>query len=122
VNDRYGHETGDLLLIGVARALHRGVREEDLAARIGGDEFVLILRACSIDHGVHICERIRSRVKDVRIPTGAGYVTPAASMGIAEAGKGFDVAALMASADEALYTAKRLGGNVVRTSALTRSA
>jgi diguanylate cyclase (GGDEF)-like protein len=122
VNDEHGHAAGDLLLVGVGAALRSGVRACDVAARIGGDEFVLLLRSCSADEAGRICERVRARVVAVRVPIATGHVSPAASMGIAQVREGSTAAETMARADQALYAAKRNGGNAVSATGLARTA
>jgi two-component system cell cycle response regulator len=112
VNDRHGHEAGDVLLTGLARAMRDSIRGSDLAARIGGDEFALLLRSCPLEGGVTICERVRERLSAVRIPD-ADDVSATASIGIAEVRVGEPATGALARADAALYAAKRRGGNWV---------
>ncbi len=113
VNDEHGHDVGDLLLSAVAKALRNGVRACDLAARIGGDEFALLLRSCSVDEAIGICGRVQARLATVHVPAGDRSVSATASMGVAEMGDCLAAAETMAAADEALYAAKREGGNTV---------
>jgi two-component system cell cycle response regulator len=113
VNDQHGHDAGDLLLASVAAALRNAVRACDLTARIGGDEFALLLRSCEVDEAIPLCERIRARVEAVRVPTADGHVSPTCSIGVAEIRDGLAAAETMGRADEALYDAKAKGGNAV---------
>lgn len=116
INDSCGHATGDDVLRLVAGALRKGVRPRDLAARFGGDEFVVILPGSTKRAAAFVAERLRDAVSrlDVRAPDGT-RVSVTSSFGVAE----FDPSAhaspeaLLADADQALYDAKRSGRNVV---------
>ena len=115
VNDTYGHQAGDELIRVVADALKRAIRRGDVAARIGGDEFCVII--ADADGG-------RAEMVANRILTDLGERTihgqrPRISVGIAPFASGRDSAARQAAADLALYQAKRTGGNrVVRAPVL----
>ena len=122
VNDTHGHDVGDHLLAGVGAALRSGVRSGDLAARVGGDEFALLLRSCSIEAAVPICERVRSRVAALRVRHGSEQVSTTVSMGAAEIRHSLAAAETMTRADEALYTAKRQGGNGIIAADVVRGA
>ncbi|MDP3263688.1 MAG: diguanylate cyclase [Tabrizicola sp.] len=111
VNDSLGHAAGDLVLGEVARVLRRQTRAEDCAARIGGDEFVLILAGqTEADHLVAVAERIIAGVSEPILFEGQ-VARVSASVGI---GRSIDhaypdPALLLADADAALYRAKRAG-------------
>jgi two-component system, cell cycle response regulator len=113
VNDEHGHDVGDLLLVAVAGALRTGIRANDLAARIGGDEFVLMFRACSTDEAIVVCERVQARLGAIQVPVEGGTISASASMGIAQIRHSLAAAETMAHADEALYSAKRDGGRAI---------
>jgi diguanylate cyclase (GGDEF)-like protein len=107
VNDTFGHETGDEAIRRLAKVLQAGTRGIDLAARIGGEEFAVILPETDFDVGFDVAERLRVAISKVEIPV-AGHIT--ASFGVAE----FPQSAvtgreLLASADAAMYGAKRHG-------------
>jgi diguanylate cyclase (GGDEF)-like protein len=105
VNDTYGHQTGDAVLREVADALASNTKNYDVAARYGGDEFVVLLPGCSRDDAVRVAERVRHGVAHavgeapVTISAGVATVPDNAS----------DAERLMAAADAALYDAKRTG-------------
>ena len=111
VNDTHGHQAGDRLLLGVAERLAECVRQEDTVARIGGDEFAVLLDAIGDATGViQAAERILSELgqpyEDVA-PTGIG-----ASIGIALSMTGYDnVDSILRDADTAMYRAKAAGAN-----------
>jgi len=113
VNDTYGHDVGDRLLAGVGDALRTVTRAADAAARIGGDEFVLLLRSCTVDDAVRACQRVRAGIARVRVAVENGAVATTASFGVAQAQLGVEVAETLAAADAALYEAKRTGRDCV---------
>ena len=110
INDSFGHQAGDEVLIEVARRLSEAVRSSDMVARWGGEEFVVLLRDCALDDAVQRAEEIRRQIADRTFP-GVGTVT--VSLGAAQLAAGEDVASLLGRADEALYDAKRAGRNKV---------
>jgi diguanylate cyclase (GGDEF)-like protein len=114
VNDQYGHEAGNDVLREVAGEIRRAVRASDVAARYGGDEFVVILTRTEFQGAVRVAEALREAVEGIgrRLGYPAGLVT--VSIGLAE----FDPARpdegdLLVSADRALYRAKAAGRNAV---------
>lgn len=112
VNDAHGHEAGDEALRRVANAIQSGTRGIDTGARIGGDEFAIILPETDLARGLEVAERLRASIKSLAIE-GTGRVT--ASLGVAElpaCAAGGDE--LRAAADAALYDAKRGGRDSVR--------
>jgi diguanylate cyclase (GGDEF)-like protein len=114
VNDNYGHPMGDAVLKTVAANLVAVTRPEDVVARLGGEEFLLIARNTSRTSAAVLAERVRRAVQDARAPGQTFEVT--ASVGVVSAGPGnFPETAekLLAAADDALYSAKRLGRNRV---------
>lgn len=109
VNDTFGHGTGDAVLREVGAALASEVREVDVACRIGGEEFGLILPETDPTGGVHAAERIRQRVDSTVLPA-VGHVT--ISVGVAVYPyHATDAESLVEAADRALYEAKRAGKN-----------
>ena len=115
VNDTYGHHAGDELIRVVADALKRAIRRGDVAARIGGDEFCVIIADADGGRAEMVANRI---LADLGGRTIHGQ-RPRISVGIAPFASGRDSAARQAAADLALYQAKRTGGNrVVRAPVL----
>lgn len=114
VNDTYGHEAGDLVLVAVAEALQAGRRASDFAARLGGEELALILAQSDATGAREVAERLRRRIEDLRIRTPAGEVRVTASLGVGiYPGRSGDAARVFDRADRALYAAKRGGRNRV---------
>lgn len=114
VNDQYGHEVGNQVLRAVAVEIHHAIRASDLAARYGGDEFVVILTRTDLPGANRVAEAIRAGIEGVgrRLGYPVGLVT--ASIGVAE----YDVRRphegdLLVQADRALYQAKSAGRNAV---------
>jgi diguanylate cyclase (GGDEF)-like protein len=114
VNDQYGHEAGNEVLKSVAEEIRNAVRVSDIAARYGGDEFVVILTRTDLQGGARVAEALRAGIEGIgrRLGYPAGMVT--VSIGLAE----FDpqlpeTADLLVAADRALYRAKAAGRNVV---------
>ncbi|MGH9278579.1 MAG: GGDEF domain-containing protein [Acidimicrobiales bacterium] len=115
VNDGMGHQSGDALLVDVARRLSAGVREVDLVARYGGDEFGLILPNTGLAGALRLAEKVRAAVGDEHFDLGSGEpVRVTVSVGVASYPEhGDDGRALVKASDKALYRAKAGGGNRV---------
>ena len=110
VNDRFGHGAGDEVLRRVADAIGRTLRASDMAARWGGEEFLVVLTDTGLE-GAHMCaERIRTAVEMLNLSR-IGTVT--ISGGAAELAPGEDLSITLLRADEMLYKAKAAGRNTV---------
>lgn len=113
VNDRFGHATGDEVLVRFARILHEHVRAEDIAARLGGEEFCVLLREPQTDGARDLAERIRAALAATP-PLSAEHGAPTVSAGIAvNHAQPSTFEALLRDADRALYEAKTAGRNRV---------
>ncbi|MDQ2070029.1 GGDEF domain-containing protein [Natronospira bacteriovora] len=115
INDRHGHEAGDRVLCEVGARLQRELRDSDMAARFGGEEFALLLSETSADRAITVCERIRQAICQRPIAlNGSDKVELTISIGLATpAGDGHSVDSLLRQADDAMYQAKREGRNRV---------
>lgn len=114
VNDRLGHDVGDLLLQEVAKRLQACIRSSDTLARMGGDEFVIILHDAGEREGAElIAEKI---LREIARPfqLGAHEAAIGISIGMALGGHTCDEGEMMRQADEAMYTAKHAGKNNFR--------
>ena len=110
VNDRYGHQVGDELLRSFAGALTSCLRELDLAARFGGEEFALVLPGANTDDACRIAEQIRQAVASVDVAAAADEpLRVTASFGAADFPSCTTPDELVALADERVYAAKRSG-------------
>lgn len=112
INDTYGHDVGDDVIRMIASSLQEEIRKVDLAARFGGEEFVVIMPDCVVDDAIKVAERVRSCVEATKSAPVEFAVT--ASFGVAEfRGVGDTAHALLKRADQALYVAKEGGRNRV---------
>ena len=107
VNDRFGHVCGDAVLRAVADCVRRNIRGDDLFARMGGEEFVLLLSDTGAEAAHAVADRIRRELRDLTLLPDGGGVT--ASFGVTPVGAGDELAIAMTIADRALYDAKTRG-------------
>jgi two-component system cell cycle response regulator len=114
VNDTYGHLAGDAALRGLAERLSGRVRREELFARLAGDEFVVVLPETGPTEALRFAEMLRDRVAEAPFGFNARQLPVTISVGVGTVGAGTEtLAALIASADSALYRAKHAGRNTV---------
>jgi diguanylate cyclase (GGDEF)-like protein len=113
VNDQFGHEAGNDILKAVAEEIKHAVRASDVAARYGGDEFVVILTRTDLDGAARVAEALRAGIEGIgrRLGYPAGLIT--VSVGVAEFDLNEPEGDLLVSADRALYRAKAAGRNAV---------
>ncbi len=110
INDRFGHNTGDVVLKEVSSVLQQGIRRTDLLVRWGGEEFLILLPDTSLPEALHLAERLRGHIHQHTFPV-AQPVT--ASFGVAELRTGESQETFIHRCDEALYLAKQRGKNRV---------
>lgn len=117
VNDRHGHDIGDLVLREVAKRLKQGVREVDVVARYGGEEFLLVLPSTYVAGAIKVADRIRETIEKEPIEAGSTTHEITISAGVAAfPNPGIDNKdRLLKAADQALYRAKAEGRNRVCT-------
>jgi len=114
INDTLGHRAGDKALMAATRCLREGLREADAIARMGGDEFVILLPNCPRNGAHEIAERLRAAIETSSVPFAEEGITLKASFGVATLSEPtMEGDALLIECDRALYTAKRVGGNFV---------
>lgn len=113
VNDTWGHDTGDQVLVGLVETLKRGLREADLLARMGGEEFVVLLPHSGASEATGLAERLLSWIREMEIPLEEGTLSITVSIGVALHEKGSTFDQLLIKGDLALYQAKSEGRNRV---------
>lgn len=107
LNDSFGHDAGDDAIRRIGKVLREGTRGIDLAARIGGEEFAVLLVETSQEGGIEVAERLRLAIRSLEIPSGSQIT---ASFGVAECPIDAQTANnILKAADVALYEAKRAG-------------
>lgn len=111
INDRFGHQVGDDVLVGVSRLLMVGVRDTDACVRYGGEEVMLFLQGTSEQTGMEVAERTRRAIQGHDWTRTAPELTVTASFGVAQWNPGEPAKAWFARADRALYAAKERGRN-----------
>jgi diguanylate cyclase (GGDEF)-like protein len=110
VNDGHGHSVGDAVLRDVAYRIRAELRAYDLAYRLGGEEFLVVLPGAAVTEGAQVAERLRAVVES----TTSSGLSLTMSFGVsASSSRAFDYDAVFAEADRALYGAKAGGGNCV---------
>jgi len=115
INDLYGHPAGDDVLIRVAQILSENVRCNDECYRIGGDEFIVIVKSQALSDTKKLAERLRDRIandKQLQIMSMGGI---SASLGLAVSSPNQPVEEVVSIADEMLYKAKKQGRNQVQS-------
>jgi len=110
INDRYGHNAGDIVLKGVVKMIKERIRKVDTLARWGGEEFIIMLPNTPVEKAVILAEELRENLSKMTIP---GIEKVTASFGVAGYRPGDTVDSLVKRADDLMYTAKAEGRNCV---------
>ncbi|MBR6409684.1 MAG: diguanylate cyclase [Alphaproteobacteria bacterium] len=114
VNDKYGHKTGDKVLMEMAHVLERSLRPDDVVARYGGEEFVAFLNDVDEDVAVTVAHRLKNAVSNAVVYSESGEpVSWTVSIGVAPSGISDEVSLMIKMADDAMYMAKQHGRNRV---------
>lgn len=117
INDTAGHQAGDEVLKRIADEAKALLRSSDIVARLGGEEFVLLLPSTTAGEAMLVAERLRAAVERALIDTVVGQLNATISLGVASLGNANPtLQTLLAAADHALYDAKQAGRNCVRCS------
>ncbi|MHB9881117.1 diguanylate cyclase [Pacificimonas sp. ICDLI1SI03] len=116
INDTYGHDVGDEIIVHVAQTVARSVREQDLVGRLGGEEFVIILPIADAATARSVAERVRTSIERAD-KNNAALPSATISVGVATFSPGCDADTLLRRADKALYEAKNSGRNTLRFAA-----
>lgn len=114
INDTYGHDIGDKVLIAGSEAMSTAVRSSDSVVRVGGEEFMVVLAYADHESAVQVLERVRATVEETVVTLDSGeIINPTVSIGASESRADDDVSSIYRRADQALYKAKREGRNRV---------
>jgi diguanylate cyclase (GGDEF)-like protein len=113
VNDTYGHDAGDAVLIAFAKILKDEARTSDIVGRYGGEEFLAILGDTDMAGAKIFCEKVRSHVETAHFMYQGQRIAVTASIGIAQRSDYPSLKGVINGADEWLYSAKRKGRNRV---------
>jgi diguanylate cyclase (GGDEF)-like protein len=116
INDTFGHQAGDNVLITFSTIIRNVLRKTDLCGRYGGEEFLIVLTQTDLDEAKIFAERIRSCVEESLILDFGQNSKVTVSIGLAEHRKNEDVEKTIFRADEAMYKAKKNGRNRVEVS------
>lgn len=111
INDAYGHQSGDRVLVAFARITDAVMAGRGIVGRLGGEEFACALRASSAADAVEVTSRIRAALQHTPVPVETTEISVSVSAGIALAASGTTLFALLDGSDRALYAAKRAGRN-----------
>lgn len=114
INDNYGHAKGDEVLIRVAALMRKRVRQSDTLARLGGEEFCILLESCSLDYAEDLAWQLRDAIAELRFTGNNGDAFQmTCSIGVTGYLPGESLDSVMSRADSCLYVAKRDGRNRV---------
>jgi len=113
VNDTYGHECGDAVLVKTAREIEGALREQDIVARWGGEEFICLLPETGLDGAGHVAGKVRLAIAGRHCQYGDSLVTVTATLGISLYDVTSSLEESIRRADAALYKGKSLGRNTV---------
>ena len=115
INDRFGHDVGDRVIMQIATALQDQKRASDMVARIGGEEFALLLPETELEGACAVAERLRQVISRQVLALPDANLAVTISVGVCQAQTDGTLKQLLKQADVALYAAKRDGRNRVRT-------
>ena len=115
VNDTYGHSVGDSVLIEIAKCVQSLAREHDVIARIGGEEFAVIITNVNEHQLLSIADRFREKIANLSIDVEGDVINPTISVGAVTSPKFENTDLLFEVADQCLYRAKEAGRNCVIT-------
>lgn len=113
VNDRFGHDAGDIVLVDLAAAVRSIVRTEDIVARYGGEEYCVLIPNITPCEAEGMAERLWEYIQDRQLPGKAGAHSITVCVGVAHAEPGDEGESLLSRADAAMYAGKRQGGNLI---------
>ena len=113
INDAHGHDVGDAVLVAFARHCEGQLRNEDVFARTGGEEFAVLLPMCRLEDAVVVAEKLRRTIEVLDVTVPEQVVRATISIGVAELTPAETVESVIKRADQNLYAAKSAGRNVI---------
>ncbi|UCH93570.1 MAG: GGDEF domain-containing protein [Candidatus Aminicenantes bacterium] len=113
VNDRYGHDCGDFVLVSIAKIIRSMVRKQDTVGRWGGEEFILLLPESPLEGGKIVAEGIRKRIAAETFSFKSQLFSITITLGVTEFSETMDIDDCIKQADESMYSGKRKGKNQV---------
>ncbi len=113
INDNYGHDVGDDVLVEMSRVLKAGLRQQDVVARWGGEEYLMMLPGTDVANAVTVTERLRRAIQERTFACGEAAVCITMTFGITQVTMGASIEQSIRDADDALYRGKTGGRNRV---------
>ncbi|MFT4077166.1 MAG: diguanylate cyclase [Asticcacaulis sp.] len=113
INDRFGHDAGDQVLVHFATSAAAALRERDIIGRVGGEEFLILMPGANLKQSCAVIERLQAHLRDQRIAFGGVTLRYTFSAGVAQWYRGLSPDQLYREADQALYAAKDAGRNLI---------
>jgi len=113
INDTYGHDIGDAVLVEIAHVVQKELRQHDIKARWGGEEFLFMLPDTNIDNGIITLNKLRKSISKIKVPLGKSKIKVTMTFGIASSKSSHDPENILKYADNALYQGKRNGKDQV---------
>jgi diguanylate cyclase (GGDEF)-like protein/PAS domain S-box-containing protein len=122
INDNFGHGAGDILLASIAKSLSNGLRNTDIVARWGGEEFLVLVSSSQANELTATAERCRTLVSTTACQVEGGHINVTASIGAAEIQSSETISCFFDRVDEALYRSKERGRNRVTLATVGQAA
>ena len=113
INDRYGHQAGDRVLMEITSTVRQNIRQGDILARYGGEEFIVILPGTDLQKAKELAERLREKISRLEVKNKDRFICVTASFGVAHMQPDSTMDGLVAQADVMLYKAKKNGRNTI---------
>jgi len=114
INETHGRKAGDIVLRQVAQMLQSNIRETDILGRWGGEEFILLMPDTGPHEAVEVCQELCKKLAAMTITTGTTSIQITGSFGVSFTATPRTMSEVISSADDALFSAKRDGRNMVR--------
>jgi diguanylate cyclase (GGDEF)-like protein len=114
INETHGRSAGDIVLRKVAQMLQREIRTTDILGRWGGEEFLLLMPDTGPHEAVELCQRLCKKLAVMTITTGSTSIQLTGSFGVSYTATSCSMSEIITAADDALFSAKREGRNLVR--------